>query len=125
MLFNLFPHPRRLRLLRPLVALYQRSGLQSLMRKSGVLKALPRRFQALDTLLPRIDTQEEIPALTLPLGLKRARVGLILGCVQREFLSDVNAATVRVLAAEGCEVVAPSEQPCCGALLVHAGEADP
>src|SRR5436309_10195753 len=79
MLFNLFPHPRRLRLLRPLVALYQRSGLQSLMRKSGVLKALPRRFQALDTLLPRIDTQEEIPALTLPLGLKRARVGLILG----------------------------------------------
>src|SRR4029077_3942917 len=49
-------------------------------------------------------------------------VGLLLGCVQREFLSQVNAATARVLAAEGCEVVAPGEQPCCGALLVHAGE---
>jgi glycolate oxidase iron-sulfur subunit len=124
LLFNLFPHPRRLRLLRPLVGLYQRSGLQSVTRKSGVLKVLPRRLQALDTLLPRMSAQEEILALTPPLGPKRARVGLVLGCVQREFLSDVNAATTRVLAAEGCEVVAPAQQPCCGALLVHAGEAD-
>src|SRR5205085_6597056 len=46
----------------------------------------------------------------------------LLGCVQREFFSQVNAATARVLAAEGCEVVAPQAQPCCGALLVHAGE---
>jgi glycolate oxidase iron-sulfur subunit len=50
---------------------------------------------------------------------------LLLGCVQREFLSHINAATVRVLAAEGCEVVAPREQTCCGALLVHAGEEAP
>jgi glycolate oxidase iron-sulfur subunit len=49
----------------------------------------------------------------------------MLGCVQREFLSEINAATVRVLAAEGCEVVAPVEQGCCGALLVHAGEEAP
>jgi glycolate oxidase iron-sulfur subunit len=47
---------------------------------------------------------------------------LLLGCVQREFFPQVNAATARVLAAEGCEVVAPQAQPCCGALLVHAGE---
>jgi len=49
----------------------------------------------------------------------------MLGCVQREFLSEVNAATARTLAAEGCEVAAPPEQPCCGALLVHAGEEAP
>jgi glycolate oxidase iron-sulfur subunit len=49
----------------------------------------------------------------------------MLGCVQREFLSQVNAATARVLAAEGCEVVAPKQQGCCGALLVHAGEEQP
>ena len=55
-------------------------------------------------------------------GRKRRRVGLLLGCVQREFFPQVNAATARVLAAEGCEVVAPEAQPCCGALLVHAGE---
>jgi glycolate oxidase iron-sulfur subunit len=55
-------------------------------------------------------------------GERRHRVGLLLGCVQRVFFPQVNAATARVLAAEGCEVVAPVAQPCCGALLVHAGE---
>jgi len=55
-------------------------------------------------------------------GVKRARVGLMLGCVQREFMSEINGASVRVLAAEGCEVVAPAEQGCCGALLMHAGK---
>jgi glycolate oxidase iron-sulfur subunit len=54
--------------------------------------------------------------------VKRARVGLMLGCVQREFLSEINGASVRVLTAEGCEVVAPAEQGCCGALLMHAGK---
>jgi glycolate oxidase iron-sulfur subunit len=58
-------------------------------------------------------------------GQKRRRVGLILGCVQREFMPEINAATVRVLSAEGCEVVAPGAQPCCGALMVHAGEEAP
>jgi len=52
----------------------------------------------------------------------RARVGMILGCVQREFLPEINAATVRVLTAEGFDVIAPEEQGCCGALLLHAGE---
>jgi glycolate oxidase iron-sulfur subunit len=49
---------------------------------------------------------------------------MLLGCVQREFFPGVNAATVRVLAAEGCEVVAPKVQGCCGALSLHAGRAD-
>ena len=49
----------------------------------------------------------------------------MLGCVQREFMPEINAATVRVLAAEGCEVIAPPDQPCCGALMVHAGEETP
>lgn len=55
-------------------------------------------------------------------GKRRGRVGLLLGCVQREFFPQVNNATARVLAAEGCEVVAPAQQSCCGALFVHAGE---
>jgi glycolate oxidase iron-sulfur subunit len=122
MLFSLFPRPERLRLLRPLLAAYQKSGLQALARKWGVFKLLPARLRALDALLPRITRTDHIPALTLAQGTKRQRVGLMLGCVQREFLPEINAATVRVLAAEGCEVVAPPEQPCCGALLVHAGE---
>jgi glycolate oxidase iron-sulfur subunit len=65
---------------------------------------------------------EAIAEVTPAQGQKRLRVGLLLGCVQREFFPEINAATARVLAAEGCEVVAPREQSCCGALPVHAGE---
>ncbi len=60
---------------------------------------------------------ERIPAQ----GTMRKRVGMLAGCVQQVLFSGVNAATARVLAAEGCEVVIPREQGCCGALMVHAG----
>jgi glycolate oxidase iron-sulfur subunit len=76
----------------------------------------------MEALLPPLTPQEAVPEVTPAGGAKRRCVGLLLGCVQREFFSQVNAATVRVLAAEGCEVVAPQAQTCCGALLVHAGE---
>ena len=122
LLFSLFPHPERLRLLRPLLAIYQRLGLQTLARRSGLLQRLPMRLRTLEALAPPIKRSEPVAEVTLAQGSKRARVGLVLGCVQREFLSEVNAATVRVLSSEGCEVVAPPTQPCCGALLVHAGE---
>jgi glycolate oxidase iron-sulfur subunit len=122
LLFSLFPHPGRLRLLRLLLTAYQTTGLQALLRRSGLLKLLPSRLQALEALAPQLRAREEIATLTPAQGEKRLRAGLMLGCVQREFLSEINAATVRTLAAEGCEVVAPAEQPCCGALLVHAGE---
>ncbi len=121
-IFNLFTKPDRLRKLRlPLLA-YQKSGVQSLLRASGILKLLPKNLQSMEALLPQLPASESIASVTPAEGTKRRRVGLLLGCVQREFLPQVNAATVRVLAAEGCEVVAPPEQPCCGALLVHAGE---
>jgi glycolate oxidase iron-sulfur subunit len=122
MIFALFPRPDRLRLLHwPLLA-YQKSGLQTLVRKSGLLRFLPKKISAMETLMPALGRSEFIPEITAAQVEKRRRVGLLLGCVQREFFPQVNAATVRVLAAEGCEVVAPGEQPCCGALMVHAGE---
>jgi glycolate oxidase iron-sulfur subunit len=105
----------------PLLA-YQKSGVQSLLRAAGILKLLPKNLQSMEALLPQLPASESIASVTPAQGTKRRRVGLLLGCVQREFLPQVNAATVRVLAAEGCEVCAPPEQPCCGALLVHAGE---
>jgi glycolate oxidase iron-sulfur subunit len=76
----------------------------------------------MEALLPRLGPNEAIAEITAAVGEKRRRVGLLLGCVQREFFPQVNAATARVLAAEGCEVVAPQAQTCCGAILVHAGE---
>jgi glycolate oxidase iron-sulfur subunit len=121
-LFAIFTRPDRLRHLRwPLLA-YQKSGLQSLVRIVGILKLFPKRLQSMEALMPKLAQNEHVPEITPAQGTQRRRVGLLLGCVQREFFPQVNAATARVLAAEGCEVVAPQEQPCCGALMVHAGE---
>jgi glycolate oxidase iron-sulfur subunit len=121
-LFSTFTQPKRLRLMSMPLRLYQQMGLQTLVRRIGIPKLLPKRLQAMEALLPRVPAPEKVPELTPAQGEKRRRVGLLLGCVQRVFFSQVNAATVRVLAAEGCEVVAPEAQPCCGALLVHTGE---
>jgi glycolate oxidase iron-sulfur subunit len=121
-MFENFTQPGRLRRMRlPLLA-YQKSGMQALVRGLGLLKLLPKKLQTMEALLPKLGPKEAVAEVTPAAGTKRRRVGLLLGCVQREFFSPVNAATARVLAAEGCEVVAPKEQPCCGALLVHAGE---
>ena len=124
LIFALFPHPRRLRVMALPLLLYQRSGLQKFLRRSGFLKLLPIRLQAMEALLPdlsreslRVRMPHRIPAQ----GAKRMRVGLLLGCVQQVFFADVNQATARVLAAEGCEVIIPPNQGCCGALMVHAG----
>jgi len=121
-MFETFTQPERLRRMRLPLLVYQKSGLQAVVRELGLLKLLPKKIQALEALLPLLGRREVVAEVTPAMGTKRRRVGLLLGCVQREFFSEVNAATARVLAAEGCEVVAPQEQPCCGALLVHAGE---
>jgi glycolate oxidase iron-sulfur subunit len=123
MIFALFPHPARLRLMAVPLGLYQKLGIQRLVHASGLLKLLPARLQAMERLLPPITFgNRELPALIPAKGQTRRRVGLLLGCVQRVFFANVNEATVRVLTAEGCEVVVPPQQQCCGALAEHAGE---
>lgn len=123
-LFALFPHPARLRVSLVPLWLYQATGLQWLVRHSGILNWLPGRLCAMESLLPRLSLKtlrSSLPAHIPAEGAKRRRVGLLLGCVQRVFFAETNAATARVLAAEGCEVIVPPEQGCCGALMVHAG----
>jgi glycolate oxidase iron-sulfur subunit len=123
-IFSLLPYPARLRLLLAPMWLYQRSGLERVVRRWGLLKLLPERLRALEALLPELTLEvlRSDGAMPLPAnGSPRRRVGLLLGCVQQVFFSRVNAATSRVLAAEGCEVVIPREQGCCGALMIHAG----
>ena len=124
LVFSTFPYPRRLRLLRPALRAYQRPLLQKLVRRSRVLERLPGTLATMEALVPPLGDVHGVPEVTPPVGPRRARVGVLLGCVQREFFSGVNAATVRVLAAEGCEVVAPRTQGCCGALSLHVGRED-
>ena len=124
LIFALFPHPARLRVAGVLGWLYQRLGGDRLLRLTGVDAYLPPRLHALSQLLPDVrlrDLARRDPERVAAQGPPRRRVGLLTGCVQRVFFGDVNAATTRVLAAEGCEVVAPADQACCGALELHAG----
>jgi glycolate oxidase iron-sulfur subunit len=122
LLFSIFTRPARLRALLLPLRLYQKAGLDVLMRRLGIPKLLPARLRAMEALLPQVPAQETLPELIPAQGERRHRVGLLLGCVQSVLFPHVNAATARVLATEGCEVVVPPAQPCCGALLVHAGE---
>jgi glycolate oxidase iron-sulfur subunit len=122
LLLSVFTHPNRLRALLLPLRLYQKTGLQALVRRVGIPKLLPARWRAMEALLPQLPAQETLPELIPAQGERRRRVGLLLGCVQREFFPQVNAATARVLAAEGCEVLIPAAQPCCGALPMHVGE---
>ena len=122
LLFALLPYPGRLRIaLAPLVLT---GWLLKALDRAGLLRLLPSRLAALLTIAPPVSwrslvasTPEETPAV----GATRRTVGLLTGCVQRLAFADVNQATVDVLAAEGCHVVAPTAQGCCGALPLHAG----
>jgi glycolate oxidase iron-sulfur subunit len=124
LIFALFPHPARLRVAAVLAWAYQRCGLRTLVARSGLRDRLPARLAALEQLLPDVRLRD---ALRRPVervaaqGQSRRTVGMVTGCVQSVFFAEVNAATARVLAAEGCTVVAPREQECCGALELHAG----
>ncbi|MEL6555213.1 MAG: (Fe-S)-binding protein [Cyanobacteria bacterium J06621_11] len=125
LIFSLFPYPDRIRLLLAPLALYQKLGVSALVKSSGLLKRFSPSLAAMESLLPLVTSQcfsdnlpEQIPAK----GEKRYRVGMILGCVQRVFFSDVNEATARVLSANGCEIVIPRSQGCCSALPEHQGE---
>jgi glycolate oxidase iron-sulfur subunit len=121
MIFALFPYPRRLRLLRGPLGLYQRTGLQRLVQRSRLLERFAPSLAAMEAVAPQITKAERLPPTVRAVGQRRRTVGMLTGCVQREFFPAVNAATARVLAAEGCDVVIPSTQGCCGALSVHNG----
>ena len=124
LIFALFPYPGRLRWVALKLWGYQRLGIQRLVRASGLLSLLPARLRAMEAVAPRFSLRamlRSLPAVVPAVGERRRRVALLLGCVQRVFFSEVNAATARVLAAEGCEVLIPRAQGCCGALMLHAG----
>jgi glycolate oxidase iron-sulfur subunit len=124
-IFALFPYRRRLRAAAVPGALYQR--LRKIPAVAKLAGKLPGRLGAMESLLPPVSVREafaRLPVHTPAVGERRARVALLAGCVQDVFFHRVNVATVRVLAAEGCDVLVPREQQCCGALELHAGRED-
>jgi glycolate oxidase iron-sulfur subunit len=114
-----------LQFLARLVRFYQRSGLQTLMRKSGVLRLLG--MADLDRLSPQIDREfffPEIGKVFPAVGERRGKVAFLAGCINNVAFSHLNRATVNVLTRNGIEVHIPAGQGCCGALDAHAGFRD-
>lgn len=121
----LFDDMGRLQLLGLALRLYQQLGLQTAIRRSGILKLLPRRLQRLEAMTPAVaDTfsSDIIPPITPPFGPRKYRVAMLTGCVQDLVFSQINRDTVEVLARNGCEVATPPQQHCCGSLHAHNGE---
>ena len=122
---RLLPYPERIAMAAKLLRAYQRSGLQTAARATGILKLLG--LSQRDLLLPPVDRQFFFDQLgkTFPAqGARRARVAFFAGCVANVTFTGLNEATIRVLTANGCEVVVPGGQFCCGALPAHAGVRD-
>jgi glycolate oxidase iron-sulfur subunit len=124
-IFALFPYPRRLRVAIAPLRLAQRTGADRLLARTGLVgRVSPAAEQALRLAPPsRPRSPGRFPERVPALGTRRAVVGMLTGCVQSVFYPGVNAATARVLAAEGCDVIIPRDQGCCGALSLHSGRA--
>ncbi len=121
----LFMDLARLQLAGKLLRLWQQLGLQTLLRRSGVLKLLPRRLRELEAQTPDIQPKfsaDLIAPVTPAAGGKKFRVAMLTGCAQDLIYSDINRDTVEVLVRNGCEVITPPEQSCCGSLHAHNGE---
>ncbi|TAK94561.1 MAG: (Fe-S)-binding protein [Verrucomicrobia bacterium] len=121
----LFMDLRRLELAGKILRLYQQLGLQTLIRRIGLMRLMPQRLCELEAMTPDVCARfsaELIAPVTRAVGEKRFRVAMLTGCAQDLTFSDVNRDTVEVLAANGCEVFTPAEQNCCGSLHAHNGE---
>jgi glycolate oxidase iron-sulfur subunit len=125
-LFGLFPYPDRMRKALAPARIAQRLGLLTAAEKVGLLRLLPSRLRQLVTMLPpRRKSQRALPEVRPAIGRRRARVALFTGCVADVMFRHTHWATLRVLQQNGCDVVVPKTQGCCGAIHFHAGSGEP
>ncbi|MCQ6532252.1 (Fe-S)-binding protein [Bacillus mycoides] len=122
---GLFPHQNRMRTLTGLIGFYQRSGLQTLTHKTGIMKLFPETLATMDLVLPKVpkmkamkDRPEFLPAEVA----KKKQVAFFTGCLMDTMFLETNNATMKLLQLAGCDIVIPKTQSCCGALHGHAGE---
>ena len=125
--YEILPHQRRLEAAGRILRFYQRSGLEKLVLASHLLRILPWNMERVAGLAPRMEKPfftERLGTVVPAMGTRRYRVAFFAGCIANLSFARLNDATVRVLARNGCEVVIPAGQGCCGALHVHAGIRD-
>jgi glycolate oxidase iron-sulfur subunit len=125
-LYGMFPYPGRMRLALVPAKFMQWTRLDRLAQRMGLFKLLPEKLQRMQALLPTLRPREPaLPELLPAIGERRARVALFTGCVADAMFHHVNWATARVLQANGCDVVIPRTQACCGAIHYHSGAGEP
>jgi glycolate oxidase iron-sulfur subunit len=122
---SVFTRPRLLDVMGVGLRAYQRTGMQSLVRKTGATRLLPKRLREMEAMLGPAQgpvIRHRSAQVTPAEGTVRYRVGFIEGCIMPQLFGDTNAATVRVLSKNGCVVYSPPKQGCCGALQMHTGD---
>jgi len=125
-LHHLFPYAGRVKAALAPARWLQKAGVLGLAEKVGLTRLLPPTLRHLQAMLPALTSSgSRLPAVLPPIGPRRARVALFLGCVSDAMFPETNAATARVLQANGCEVVIPPGQNCCGAIHYHSGVEGP
>lgn len=125
-LYGLFPYPKRLAWALWPARIMQKLGLDTLMEKTGLIKLLPQKLQRMQRLLPTLKApRPKLPTLLPAIGPRRAKVAMFTGCVAEALFDHVNWATARVLQLNGCDVIVPQGQACCGAIHYHSGASNP
>ncbi|MFC5732120.1 (Fe-S)-binding protein [Cytobacillus gottheilii] len=124
---GLFPHQNRMRMAVGLLGFYQRTGLQALTQKTGLMNLFPAHLATMEKVLPKAPSLKEMKSR--PTELKattevKKRVAFFSGCLMDTMFLDTNNATLKLLQMAGCEIAIPEEQACCGALHGHSGEKD-
>jgi glycolate oxidase iron-sulfur subunit len=122
---KLVPHPDRLEASMVPMRIYQRTGLQKLVRRLGILKMFPRPLERMEGLLPELPPRplrQEIQEITPAVGTERGTVGFFLGCVMSLIFSDASRATIKLLSSLGYKVITPRNQVCCGAPNMLGGD---
>jgi glycolate oxidase iron-sulfur subunit len=124
---GLFPHQNRMRMAMGLLGFYQRSGLQTVTRKTGMMKLFPEHLATMERVLPSVPTMKEMkdrPEFVSAEGTKTKKVAFFSGCLMDTMFLETNNSTMKLLQLAGCEIVIPKNQACCGALHGHSGEKD-
>jgi glycolate oxidase iron-sulfur subunit len=122
---KLVPHPDRLETSMVPMRMYQKSGLQKLVRTLGVLKMFPKPLERMEGLMPELPSRplrQEIQEVTPAIGKERGKVGFFLGCVMSLIFSDASRATIKLLSSLGYKVITPRNQVCCGAPNMLGGD---
>src|SRR5262249_9623523 len=125
-LHQVFPYPRRVRAALAPARWLQRLGVLDWATRAGLVRLLPPTLRRMQAMVPQLSPPRQgLPSVMPPFGPKRARVALFLGCVADAIFPETNAATAHVLQQNGCEVVIPPGQACCGAMHYHSGVEQP